>query len=253
MVRVLLKNGGNLAKRNKLLKILIQVGLGAVVLALIVFALNSVLPGFIDVLANGQQGDVQEYLNSFHDFSGYAIGFLLQFVQIITIFLPSVPIQVAVGVIFGTWRGFLVCYMGYISANAVIFIAVRKLGEKLEQLLPGKTAEKKNAKKKNFIMDAKYPAFNVFFASILPVIPNGLIPYVASKTKISFRSYMLAVMTGCIPTVLTLCAVGDQLVDGDFLSAALYVAPLLIFAGLLLWQRKNIIALYEKMKQKAAR
>lgn len=30
---------------------------------------------FIDVLANGQQSDVQEYLNSFHDFSGYAIGF----------------------------------------------------------------------------------------------------------------------------------------------------------------------------------
>lgn len=58
---------------------------------------------------------------------------------------------------------------------------------------------------------------------------------------------MLAVMTGCIPTVLTLCAVGDQLVEGDFLSAALYVAPLLLFAGLLLWQRKNILSLYEKL------
>jgi len=202
-----------LGKRNGIIKALIQIGLILVVLALIFFSLNSVLPGFIDVLANGQQSDVQEYLNSFHDFSGYAIGFLLQFIQIITIILPSVPIQVAVGVIFGTWRGFLVCYLGYISAN---------------------------------------PAFSVFFASVLPVIPNGLIPYVASKTKIGFRSYMLAVMTGCIPTVLTLCAVGDQLVEGDFLSAALYVAPLLLFAGLLLWQRKNILSLYEKIKQRTA-
>ena len=176
----------------------------------------------------------------------------MQFIQIITIALPSVPIQVAVGVIFGTWRGFLVCYLGYISANALIFISVRKLGAKLEQLLPGKPVGKTGSKKKNFITDAKYPAFSVFFASVLPVIPNGLIPYVASKTKIGFRSYMLAVMTGCIPTVLTLCAVGDQLVEGDFLSAALYVAPLLLFAGLLLWQRKNILSLYEKIKQRTA-
>ena len=241
-----------MAKRNGIIKTLIQIGLILVVLALIFFSLNSVLPGFIDVLANGQQSDVQEYLNSFHDFSGYAIGFLLQFIQIITIALPSVPIQVAVGVIFGTWRGFLVCYLGYVSANALIFISVRKLGAKLEQLLPGKPGEKTGSKKKNFITDAKYPAFSVFFASVLSVIPNGLIPYVASKTKIGFRSYMLAVMTGCIPTVLTLCAVGDQLVEGDFLSAALYVAPLLLFAGLLLWQRKNILSLYEKIKQRTA-
>lgn len=116
-----------MAKRNGIIKTLIQIGLILVVLALIFFSLNSVLPGFIDVLANGQQSDVQEYLNSFHDFSGYAIGFLLQFIQIITIILPSVPIQVAVGVIFGTWRGFLVCYLGYVSANALIFISVRKL------------------------------------------------------------------------------------------------------------------------------
>ena len=61
---------------------------------------------------------------------------------------------------------------------------------------------------------------------------------------------MLAVMTGCIPTVLTLCAGCEQLVEGDFLSAVLYVAPLLLFAGLLLWQRKNILSLYEKIKQR---
>lgn len=122
----------------------------------------------------------------------------------------------------------------------------------MSSFFPANLLKKRAAKKKNFITDAKYPAFSVFFASVLPVIPNGLIPYVASKTKIGFRSYMLAVMTGCIPTVLTLCAVGDQLVEGDFLSAALYVAPLLLFAGLLLWQRKNILSLYEKIKQRTA-
>ena len=122
----------------------------------------------------------------------------------------------------------------------------------MSSFFPANLLKKRAVKKKNFITDAKYPAFSVFFASVLPVIPNGLIPYVASKTKIGFRSYMLAVMTGCIPTVLTLCAVGDQLVEGDFLSAALYVAPLLLFAGLLLWQRKNILSLYEKIKQRTA-
>lgn len=137
-----------MAKRNGIIKALIQIGLILVVLALIFFSLNSVLPGFIDVLANGQQSDVQEYLNSFHDFSGYAIGFLLQFIQIITIALPSVPIQVAVGVIFGTWRGFLVCYLGYVSANALILFPSASSEQSLSSFFPANLLKKRAARKR---------------------------------------------------------------------------------------------------------
>ncbi|MCH5278186.1 MAG: TVP38/TMEM64 family protein [Christensenellaceae bacterium] len=233
--------------RNTIIKIAIDVGAIAIVLFLLYLALKSVLPGFVEVLAEGDQGDVQEYLRRFNDFGGYAVGFFLQFIQIITILLPSVPIQVAVGIIFGTWRGFLVCYTGYVSANAAIFFFSRKLGAGLEKLLPSRHASSKH---QGMILHSEHPAFMVFLASIMPLIPNGLIPYIASKTEVKFGAFMLAVATGCIPTVLTLCAVGDQINSGDWLSAAIYVLPLFIFVGIMFWQQKNLTNLYSKGMKK---
>ena len=61
---------------------------------------------------------------------------------------------------------------------------------------------------------------------------------------------MLAVGIGCIPTVVTLCGMGDQLTSYDFLTAALLCLPLFALAAILFWQQKNIIRLYEKLRDK---
>ena len=102
----------NSIRRNKILKTVIQAALIAAVLLLVYFSVESVLPGVIDLIAKGDGGDVQEYLAQFTNLKGCFIGFLLQFIQIITIFLPSIPIQIAMGVIFGVWRGFLIGFLG---------------------------------------------------------------------------------------------------------------------------------------------
>lgn len=235
-------------KHNKLIKILIQSALIAIVLVLVYISVESVLPGMIRTIANGDKDDVQAYIKQFNDFKGYAVAFFLQFIQIITIFLPSIPIQVAAGIVFGIWKGFLVCFLGYVSANAVIFIAVRKLGSSLEKWLPSSgLSKKKNEKKQNAILASNHPAFMVFLATTFPILPNGIIPYVAAKTKVRFSSFMIAISVGCIPTILTLCTVGRKIVRGYFLSAALYTLPLLLFFLLMFWQQKNITKLYSKL------
>ena len=240
----------NLSKnKNTIIRTLITIALAALVCLLIYISLKSVLPGFIEVLVNGDNQELQLYLESYETFTAYLIAFLLQFIQIITIFLPSVPIQLAVGFMFGTWKGFLICYLGYVSANAVVFLSGRLLSGSLDKVLPSSSSTK-NTKKANKLINSKYPAFMVFIASILPIIPNGLIPHAASKTKTKFASFMLAVGIGCIPTVFTLCAIGDQLNSYDFLTAALLCLPLFALAAILFWQQKNIIRLYEKLRDK---
>ncbi|MBQ5487669.1 MAG: TVP38/TMEM64 family protein [Clostridia bacterium] len=235
-------------KRNKIIKIIIQAVLIIIVLGLIFVAVESILPGVIDTIAHGTGDDVKAYLDQFHDLKGYAVAFFLQFIQIVTIFLPSIPIQVAAGIVFGVWKGFLVCFLGYVSANAVIFILVRKLGSGLEKLLPSPSkAKEKHKKKQNAILSSNHPAFMVFLATTFPILPNGFIPYVAAKTKVSFVSFMAAISIGCVPTILTLCAVGKKLIGGDFLQAALYTLPLLLFFLIMFWQQKRITSLYEKI------
>ncbi len=228
---------------------MIQIALIAVVLLLVYFSIESVLPGVIDLIAKGNGADVQQYLSQFTNLRGCFIGFLLQFVQIITIFLPSIPIQIAMGIVFGVWRGFLICFLGYNAASALIFVAARKLGDSLEKLLPSKKVNEKGETKKRAILDSEHPAFMVFLATLFPMLPNGLIPYAAAKTKVRFPAFMLAVGTGCIPTILTLCAVGKKLIGGDFLSAALFTLPLLALFLILFWQQKNLTALYEKASE----
>lgn len=235
--------------KNAVIRTMITIALIALVCLLIYISLRSVLPGFIEVLVNGDNRELQLYLESFETFTAYMVAFLLQFIQIITIFLPSVPIQLAVGFMFGTWKGFLICYLGYVSANAVVFLAGRLLSGSLNKVLPSPKSSK-NTKKANKLIDSEYPAFMVFIASIVPIIPNGLIPHAAAKTKVKFTSFMLAVCIGCIPTVFTLCAIGDRLNSYDFLTAALLCLPLFALAAILFWQQKNIIKLYERIRNK---
>ena len=157
------------------------------------------------------------------------------------------------GIVFGVWRGFLICFLGYNAASALIFVAARKLGDSLEKLLPSKKVNEKGETKKRAILDSEHPAFMVFLATLFPMLPNGLIPYAAAKTKVRFPAFMLAVGTGCIPTILTLCAVGKKLIGGDFLSAALFTLPLLALFLILFWQQKNLTALYEKASERIRR
>lgn len=235
--------------KNGILRLLITIAAGLAVIGLVYLALNSVLPGFFDVLAHGDGEEMQQYLRAFNNFDGYLVGFSLQFVQIITIIMPSVPIQLAMGFVFGTWRGFLICYIGYVGANAAVFIVSRKFGDAIGRIFPNKR-EKISKGKGNIILASKYPAFTVFIASIIPLIPNGVIPYVASKTKIKIVSFIVSVAIGCIPTVLTLCAIGGELHGYDLKTAILLILPLLAFVGILLWQKNRLISIYEKIVEK---
>ena len=230
-----------------------------ITLLLLVIAIKSILPDFLDVLANGDKQQIQEYLRSFTGFWAYAVAFLLQFIQIITIFLPSVPIQIAVGILFGVWKGFLVCYAGYVAASAFVFVLSRALGDKLDKIFPKRSAEiqkrsdemqDETNKKRKFVLDKEHPAFMVFLASILPILPNGFVPYIAAKTKMKFGSFVMAVGIGCVPTILTLCAVGNHITVGKWWVALLYTLPLLILVAVMFWQQKNIIKLYTKITDK---
>ncbi len=212
----------------------------------ILFVLNSILPGFWGVLERGSQSEIQSYIRGFGTARGAMLAFLLQFMQIISILFPGVPIQLATGLVFGTFHGFLICYAGYVSANAVVFLLARKLGDGMSLLFP--TTGRKTGKLR-FISESSSPAFMVVLASLIPIMPNGLVPYIASKTKISFLRYMVAVGVGCIPCLLVLNAMGSELLGGDYLTVLLYATALTVFIFIIYRFHKPITGLYASWRQ----
>lgn len=62
-------------RKNKIIKIVINVAMLALIVFLLYISLNSVLPGFIDVLAEGDNEAIEAYLKSFTTFKGYFVAF----------------------------------------------------------------------------------------------------------------------------------------------------------------------------------
>jgi uncharacterized membrane protein YdjX (TVP38/TMEM64 family) len=235
------------ARRNNVLRVLVLIAAFAVVLTIILLSLNAILPGFADVLQRGDQQELVRYIRGFGSVGGVLLALLLQIVQIISIFFPGGPIQIAIGVVFGTLWGFIICHVGYVLANLAVFFSARRLGNRLDQLFSGNDTSESRFR---FITESQHPSFVVALACLIPMLPNGLVPYIAARTKITTSQFFFSVYLGSIPTLLMLNAIGNKLLHGDYLSVALLCAVLVIGVALLYLFRKRIFVFVDRLHDK---
>lgn len=248
------KDGDNMervtsARRSNALRVLLLVAAFIIVLAIILLSLNAILPGFADVLQHGDQDELVHYIRGFGSVGGVALALLLQFIQIISIFFPGGPIQVAIGIVFGTCFGFLICHAGYVLANIVVFFSARKLGNRLDQLF---SESGRNESRFRFLTQSEHPAFVVALSCLIPLLPNGLVPYIAARTRITFWQFIVSVYFGSIPTLLMLNAIGNKLLHGDYLMVALLGGALVLGVALLYLFRKKIFVLVDRLHERRA-
>ena len=228
---------------SNVLRVLVFVLAFALIFAIILFSLDAILPGFLTVLEHGDQVQIVQYIRGFGSVYGVLLAFLLQFIQILSVVFPGGPIQIAIGLVFGTFGGFFICLLGYVLANLLVFWSVRRLGNRLDQLFSGG-----GSKRLRFITEAAHPGFVVALSCLIPFLPNGLVPYIAARTKISTTHFVLATFLGCMPTLFLLCAIGNTLLQGNYLKMGL-LCGLLVFGVLLLYLfRNHLFALSEKVQ-----
>ena len=157
-----------MAIRKKVFRYLIIAVVIALIFLTILWVLKQMLPGFVEVLEEGDGAKIQAYVRGFGTIQGVFIGILLQFMQLISIVFPGGVLQISMGIIFGTWLGFGICYVGYVAASCAVFLAVRGLGDKLNDWLPSK--EEENVKKLGFIRRIKSPSLMVMITCMFPIL-----------------------------------------------------------------------------------
>ncbi len=231
------------SRRTTVLRIATLVATLLIIALIVVVALNAILPGFFEILERGNQTEIEQYIRSFGSVYGVLLAFMLQFIQILSIFFPGGPIQIAIGIVFGTLEGFIICHVGYVLANVLVFYSARKLGNRLDQLFAGSN----RTKRLKFISDAKHPGYVVALSCLMPFLPNGLVPYIASRTKITTLHFLISVYFGSIPTLLVLCAIGNKILLGDYLKVAVLCGLLLVGVLLLYLYRRKLFALVERI------
>lgn len=214
--------------------ILIMIGLAFL---LVYYIGRDIAPDLIAAFKSGDEAAIEMYLSENDNVLGMLLTALLQIVQVVSVVIPSVPVQVAAGVVFGTIKGFLICYLANIAANALIYIVYAKMHVYLDKIVP----MEKESKVTKMIAASGSPTYMVAMACIIPAIPNGFIPYAAYTAKVPFKKFVFAVAVGCLPPIFVLCAIGNQILAGDwFIVVFLIILSFIIAAVLTLLQNRII-------------
>ena len=111
-----------------------MVGMVALVVLIIYLGMRFAFPECYAALKNGDPEALHDFLSQGKTWKTLIVLFILQFVQIISIVLPSPPIHIAGGMVAGTLRAFATCHVSYCLANLTVFVLARKFSKSLNRL-----------------------------------------------------------------------------------------------------------------------
>ncbi|MGC9504706.1 TVP38/TMEM64 family protein [Baaleninema sp.] len=118
--------------------------------------------------------------------------------------LPSTPLNLSGGAIFGPWVGTLWTSVGAVIAAIAAFTFTRTVGRTwAARRLAGSWQA----------MDAEIRhggTFYMFAIRLLPIIPYGLVNFAAGLTAIRFRDYLVGTLLGTVPGVFPFVMLGSS-------------------------------------------
>lgn len=234
-------------KGKAILKLVIILLLLAAVAALIYFAFINTMPDLVRVIGNGNEADIEEYLRRSDSRTGLLCTAILQVIQVISIVFPSAAIQIAAGVVYGTLKAFLVCHIASTVTHALVFFCARSFGTQLDKIF---AKEKKKESKLEFLLKSEHPAYMTAVAFLVPILPNGIIPYAAAKTGMKFTEFIIAVYAGSFLPTLIICAAGSFFIAGSWYLSLVMLATLLAVAVLMWHFRDLVLDFWEEFRKK---
>lgn len=214
--------------------------------ALLVFVmLYFFMPGLLPVLKNGDAAQIERYIRSSGTAGGLVCIFILQTLQIWSVVISGIPIQLAAGAVYGPGPGIAVCLAASVLGLTSMFAVWCKLGKKLEELFP--VNEKQSRLIEKFARSTTSPFITVVIACLVPLLPNGLIPLLASKIHVDIKTYAAAVTLGIFVNVVVCVFIGDQLAEGDALTGILLAAFLAALSALLYFGQDRLMQLGKRI------
>ena len=224
--------------RYKIKKKLPPLLIAALVIYLVWHAFGSMLPGLLPLLREGNEQKIAEYLAEQQGAKGIISVMLLSGIQVVSVVLPGMAIQIAAGLIYGWWKAFLLCYTGFVIANALVFAFARRMGGNRMDRISIDGRGRKFLEK----LRSTPPMFMVSVINMVPLIPNGIIPYIAAQTGMTLKDYVQAVMAGSFLQILMGCMAGSFIMHGDWGYMIISLVIQILVIAVVLWKKDRIIA-----------
>ncbi len=134
--------------------------------------------------------------------------------------LPSAPVALAAGALYGHGWGMLYVVVGATLGALLAFLIARHVAAGWVELRLGRFAPWQRWNNQNRLMMV------VLIARLLPFVSFDLASYAAGMTRLSVWRFLLATVIGLLPGSFFLAHVGGAMTDGDRVFAALSVLAL---------------------------
>ena len=125
-------------------------------LLLVYLVVRQTMPDIIPLLQSGDEEALEAYLERDMSFTGILCMALLQMVQVWSIVISGVIVNVAAGVVYGVWRAFAICLVSSSLAHGISFTLYQRLGKYLDKLLPDNSSDKLD-----IVAKSEHPAYMV--------------------------------------------------------------------------------------------
>jgi uncharacterized membrane protein YdjX (TVP38/TMEM64 family) len=123
--------------------------------------------------------------------------FVLTYI-LLSIFIPTTPLMIIAGLLFGFWYGLLYTFVGGLISAIIVFSFCRKLGrEEVENILKNKYLKKLDEYNKKL---AENGVWDLTVLRILPVMPFNVLNILMGISSIKTKDYILGTITGSMPS-----------------------------------------------------
>lgn len=223
-------------------KLFAYIGMIALILVIIWLAFGDTIPEYFKLLKSGDETEIENFIAEESSWKGMLSILVLAALQVVSVVFPGFAIQIASGVIYGWFKSFLMCYFGFLLGNMAVFLFARKMGGQIA----GFASSKKNRKSTGWIKEklkTTRPEFIVGFVNLLPILPNGIIPYIAAGSSISTLGYLISIGVTCWIQILFNCLAGGFLKHGQYLFMVMALGIQIAVLVIVTWKRNAIMAL----------
>ena len=192
-------------KQRNILEILLV----SAAIAIVFYWIHQHAPNIIKILESGDLDKLDDYLDQYGTAGKYLL-VVLQVIETISIVIPAMPVYICSGILFGKAAGIAICYTTNLILNILIFHVDRV----------------------------------VIAMCFLPIVPNGMIPYLSAQTDIKCRDFSRALAIGSAPAIAFYVCCGDILISESYKLILFFIIVIAILAFIGFLFRKKLIAFF---------
>ncbi len=206
-------------KTSRKLPLALKIGAAVLILA----ALAALCVWMIPMVLSLGEPETREQFRAFIEslgVLGIVAMLLLQILQVIVAIIPGEPIEILMGLMYGTVGGLALTLVGIAIGQVFIYLAIKRFGMKFA----AKFVDVEKFENLKFLKNPSKRDGLIFLLYFIPGTPKDILSYFAPFTGIPFLRFIVIATFARIPSIISSTWAGATISDGSIIKSVLIFA-----------------------------